>query len=187
MTSFFNMRKVIGVDVDGVVVRSDIEWNKYLMNRANVSGSLLPLDGPVAYNLSKYYPNVYDAMEFWRKKDLYDHMEPDYDSVKYLKSLSENYDIIFITALKGNHHKSKFNFVKRHFPFMKAFLGTKEKGYVKCDFMIDDRISNLQQFDPEETTTVFLDRGYTQDDADTSKELFDFRCKNWDEIYKGLK
>ncbi len=176
------MRKVIGVDIDGVVVRSDIEWNKYLMNRANVSGSLLPIDGPIEYNLSKYYPNVYDAMEFWRKKDLYDHMEPDLDSIKYLNILSEEYDIIFVTALKGDHHKSKFAFIKRYFPYMKAFLGTKEKGYVKCDYMIDDRIINLQQF--EDTTTIYIDRGYTQDDADTSRELFDHRCTNWDEVYK---
>lgn len=138
----------IGVDVDLCVVDTGILWSKWLEKTCNKS---LPEQDTYDYDLTRYFQRELqdlqlDGFEFWRGSDLYDKVLPIKHSAYTLKSLSREHEIVFISALKGNHHKSKVNFIKKFFPFYSAFIGTKEKGYVDVDVMIDDRLDNLHLF-----------------------------------------
>lgn len=159
----------IAVDVDNTVVRSDLEWAKWCntsstlqinFEEAIAQGHSLP------FCISDLWPDLrLSGLDFWREEDIYDRMEPMDGAVDVLHRLSLEHSIIFVSALKGNHHKSKFNFVKRHFPFALGFIGTKEKFLVNADILIDDRVKQLNQFlfFNQSRGAIKFDTPYTQD------------------------
>lgn len=119
------MNKILGVDVDGVVVDT--------INLYKEKGCILE-----------------DPLDFWRDEALYDDLLPMEGSVEKLEQLSQYFDIVFISRLKGSHHKSKVYFTKKWFPFQKGFVGTHEKWILNGSVvaMIDDLGDNLIKFDP---------------------------------------
>lgn len=119
-----NPKRLIGVDVDGVVVGT---INLYK-------------------EASKHLD---DPLDFWRSEDLYDNLEPMEGAVEKLEQLSKYFGIVFISRLKGQHHKGKVYFLKKYFPFMEAFVGTHEKWVMNnsVEAMIDDLPENLVRFD----------------------------------------
>lgn len=116
--------KLIGVDVDGVVVDTHSLYRE----------------------ASKH---LEDPLDFWRAEGLYDNLVPMECAVEKLEQLSQYFGIVFISRLKGNHHKSKVGFCKKHFPFMTGFIGTHEKWLMNDSVvaMIDDLSENLIKFD----------------------------------------
>lgn len=119
-------KRQIGIDVDGVVV-----------------------DTLTLYK--KASPFLDDPLDFWRDETLYDNLEPIKCAVEKLEALSQYFNIVFVSRLKGNHHRSKVYFLKKHFPFMAGFVGTHEK-YILNDSllaMVDDLEDNLLKFDSE--------------------------------------
>ena len=118
--------RLIGVDVDGVVVDTHSLYRE----------------------ASKH---LEDPLDFWRAEDLYDNLAPMEGAVEKLEQLSQYFGIVFISRLKGNHHKSKVGFCKKHFPFMVGFIGTHEKWLMNESVvaMIDDLPENLIKFDPQ--------------------------------------
>lgn len=119
-------KRQIGIDVDGVVV-----------------------DTLTLYK--KASPFLDDPLDFWRDETLYDNLEPMKAAVEKLEALSQYFNIVFVSRLKGNHHRSKVYFLKEHFPFMAGFVGTHEK-YILNDSllaMVDDLEDNLVKFDSE--------------------------------------
>jgi len=158
---------IIGVDVDLTVADSSISHWDFLQQVSEDGNSCMP-SGVLDYDLSTYFnlPKYIDSMDFWRYDDLYDvkpcDLELDYsakritrraiqpikNSVQCLQSLSsQGWEIVFISHVKGGHHKSKVGWLKRHFPFMDGFIATQEKGYVNCDVFIDDRHNHLNSMD----------------------------------------
>lgn len=119
------MSKILAVDVDGVVVDT------------------LTLYKQVA-------PSLSDPLDFWRDEALYDNLLPMKEAVEKLEQLSEYFDIVFVSRLKGSHHKSKVYFTKKWFPFQQGFIGTHEKWILNGSVvaMIDDLEDNLVRFDP---------------------------------------
>ena len=137
---------VIAVDVDLTVCGIDILWWNWLCSVTNSKYMPMPKEeGKVNYNLSKYFEDKLekvgrDGLDFFRQEGVYDFAPVIKDSEQVLKYLKgQGHEIVFVSAVKGNHHKSKYNFLKRHFPFMDGFVATKEKNYVNCDIIIDDR------------------------------------------------
>lgn len=180
---------IIGVDVDLTVVRSDIGWFEWCNSISDYKHSpeeFINADIPVPYDVRPLYPDVNsdDIMHYWRKRNLYDNLSPIDGSVKVLEHLSKNHDIVFVSTLKGDHHKSKVNFLKTHFPFMKGFIGTKEKEYAKVDIIIDDRISILNKTAVAGTVSIQYNTPYTQDES-----LFHFPTINgWnDQSFELIK
>lgn len=116
--------RLIGVDVDGVVADTHSLYRE----------------------ASKH---LEDPLDFWRAEDLYDNLVPMEGAVGKLEQLSQYFGIVFISRLKGNHHKSKVGFCKKHFPFMTGFIGTHEKWLMNeaVVAMIDDLPENLAKFD----------------------------------------
>jgi 5'(3')-deoxyribonucleotidase len=144
--------KVCAVDVDLTVVDSASYWYDWLEYRTKAG--LAKEEVYRNYDLSIPYTSIWLAnglqgspMDFWRGEHTYDDMTPLEGSVEALKTIKDaGYDIVFVSALKGHHHRSKYNFLEKHFPFMDGFLGTQEKKYVKADIIIDDRNRFLNMF-----------------------------------------
>ena len=92
----------------------------------------------------------YDPLDYWRSDTLYDNLQPMEGVVEKLGQLSKYFRIIFVSRLKGNHHRSKVYFLKKYFPFMEGFVGTHEKWILNDSLvaMIDDLPDNLTKFAP---------------------------------------
>lgn len=83
--------------------------------------------------------------DFWKQRDLYDDLilpqEGSIEALEYLKSWGLK--ICFVTHVEGDHSKSKFKWCKKHYPFMDAFIPTREKWYGLPFLLIDDRHKHL--------------------------------------------
>lgn len=172
---------IIGIDVDLTVVRTDKSWWEWLASRCDNKRQSLP-DGELNYNLASYFPEVSDPYGYWRHEDVYDDLTPMEECVDIIRDLCERHEVIFISACKGNHHKSKYYFLKRHFPKMSGFLATKEKQYVNCDVLIDDR-NNFLNITPAKHK-LKLKTQYTQDEELTAVVA---HCDDWNHIDRVLK
>ena len=172
---------IIGVDVDLTVADSSISHWDFLQQVSEDGNSCMP-SGVLDYDLSTYFnlPKYIDSMDFWRYDDLYDvkprdleleystkritrrPIQPIKNSVQCLQSLSsQGWEIVFVSHVKGGHHKSKVGWLKRHFPFMDGFIATQEKHYVNCDVFIDDRHNHLNSMDTY--CKIKFDTVYEQD------------------------
>lgn len=143
---------IIGVDVDLTVVRSDygwFDWCNKLSEHKHYAQDFIDSDKLIPYNFSSIYPDLTleQVLDYWRQRDIYDNLSPIPGSVEVLSYLSKRHEIVFVSTIKGDHHKSKFQFVDRNYPFMDGFIATKEKKYARVDVMIDDRLDVLQKVD----------------------------------------
>lgn len=145
----------IGCDVDLVVVGSDEYWLEWLQK---VTDKSLP-EPPTEYDLTKHFEeelkyNGVDGFHWWRQEGIYDSMAPYPSAIEVLNKWKDFGDeIIFISTVKGNHHKSKYNMLSKYFDF-DGFLATKEKHHVDVDVMIDDKLEVIDDFLAHRPTTI---------------------------------
>ena len=192
---------IIGVDVDLTVADSDLShWNWLQQVSRDGDGLCMPNGSStdlLNYDLGSYFdlPNHLDSMDFWRLSDIYDErpeetplyitkqihgrtIQPIKNSVQCLQSLSsQGWEIVFVSHVKGAHHKSKVEWLKRHFPFMDGFIATQEKHYVNCDIFIDDRQNHLNKSSAE--YKIKFDTVYEQD---IELKYVDLISNDWVEI-----
>lgn len=144
-------KRILGVDVDGVIVDT------------------LSLYKEASEQLE-------DPLDFWRSDSLYDNLEPIKGSVEKLQQLSQYFSLVFISRLKGNHHRSKVYFTKKWFPFQEGFIGTHEKYLMNNSVvaMIDDLSENLVGFDHHKRVK------YGFDCMNTSGCAFGYTIKDWE-------
>lgn len=166
------------------------------------------------YDLGKYFvlPFEIDSMDYWRLTDIYDEkpeylppilehvgttarenpwipirpVQPIQDSQRVLSKLKDmGWEILFISHIKGNHHKSKVEWLKKHFPFMDGFVATKEKYYVNscCDVFVDDRNKHIMQ--SKATINIKFDTPYQQD-MELDNNSVDLVAGGWFEIEEYL-
>lgn len=156
--------RLIGVDVDLVVCPSDQGWLDWFCEEARKVNKLgYSIYGNNRnYALGDYFPFIEDPMEYWRELD-YFQFGPIEGSVETLEKLSKHFGIVFVSRTKGNHSKSKYYWLQKHFPFMTEYVSMHKKGVIEKAFecMIDDRLSVLQGF-PQEKRVLFS-TPYTQD------------------------
>lgn len=144
---------IIGVDVDLTVVNTATGWFNWCneLSQYKRTWEDVVFDNgsrPLTYDFRQLFPDVTNkqSLDYWRQADLYNELEPLEASVQMLKELAdEGHQIVFVSTLKGNHHKSKYEFCERHYPFLSGFIGTKEKHFARVDVLIDDRIDNLNK------------------------------------------
>ena len=162
-------KRLLGVDVDLTVVHSDIGWLRWLLQHPNsfdckefleISGKP-ETDMVFPYNLGELFPSVKDPHQYWREVD-YSHLQPIEGSVEALEKLSKYFGIVFISRIKGNHTKSKYYWLKEHFPFMAEYVATHGKWVMGNSVvaMVDDRLDVLKQFDFEKR--ICFNTPYTQ-------------------------
>jgi 5'(3')-deoxyribonucleotidase len=144
------------VDVDITIVDTDMQWLKWLntMSGRNTTPETFEWE----YNVGQFFKNDLtkyhlDPFDFWRSDNIYDTLKP-YPGVRETLEQLHNigYDIVFASHIKGDHHKSKYNFLKRYFgDIMAGFVATKEKHLIRSgtgkDIIIDDRFEYLNQSD----------------------------------------
>lgn len=180
------MHKRIAVDVDLVLCDPDRVWWEWLQDCGEQI--FFPEEGdPLHYNLSKYFdidPEL--AFEFWLQEDLYDELEVFPDAVDTLKGLYyEGWEIIFVSACQPEHQRSKEAMLKRDLDFLKPedynFISTSDKGFIKCDVIVDDRNKFLNQFS-NDVFKIRMHTGYTQD----ATPSFDREAVNWYDVYNFI-
>lgn len=178
-------KRIIAVDCDLVVAPMDrLHW-EWLCKETGQYRPFPEDSRSLPYNLGEMFGIPNRALEFWRAADLYDRVLPIEGSVEALTEISNYADVIFLTAIKGNHNKSKFYFLRHHFPFMKGYIATKEKYLVRCDAMIDDRLDNLARF-PKDVITIQYDTPYRQDDK-YRDFVPDLKFTSWIDVAKKLR
>lgn len=174
--------KVAVIDCDQTVVDSAYAWYLWLEDKTKAG---YPYDlVKHVYDFSQTYTDVWidkcidgHPYDFWRARDVYDNLQPLEGCVEVLKTIQGwGYHIVFVSAVKGDHHKSKYNFLNRHFPFMDGFIATQEKGFVKADLVIDDRNKFLNMFDED----VLKFKRLTPFDQDEElKVKIDYEFTDW--------
>lgn len=182
----------IGVDVDNTIIHHHIDdywdWLHSITEyKSTAKFSLLDYQNP-EYAIHKYFQEELnkrglDGLEWWRNENLYDIYSPSMESIKYLNELRKRgHEIIFISQIKGNHHKSKYNFVERNFPYLKGFIATKEKELVDVDVMIDDRNRVLNRFNGKKTLLLRMYTPYTQEEILSQGTLVEDFKQAYEEI-----
>lgn len=167
------MTKRILVDADLTVCPTDKAWWHWLNVMTNNYKEMPPEPNDahipwIDYNLATYFKEELDSLgmdglDFFRGDSVYDLLYPIKGSVEVLKELSEQgYEIVFCSALKGRHSKSKYYFLQRYFPFMTGVVFTKEKFLLQCDYIIDDRNEFLNMFAGTDTTRIKMWTPYKQ-------------------------
>lgn len=180
--------KLIAVDVDLTVCAIDELWLNWLQHITGTDFNPLGLEGELDYNMSNYFSEGLqkagvDGLDFFRSESAYDYAKPVKGSVEALRTLHEmGYKIVFVSAVKGNHHSSKFRWLKRNFPFMAGFVATKEKWLIPCDIFIDDR-NNFLNMVPAKTKIKKL-TAYKQDTELTCRVMV---CEEWENILEYIK
>lgn len=171
------MKRLLGVDIDSVVCPSDQGWYDYL----NYFNGFAKINEPedwelLPYNLSEMFPAVSNPMHYWRTLD-YSQFWPIEGSVDALEKLSTYFGIVFISRVKGNHSKSKYYWLKEHFPFMTEYVATHGKWVMNksVEAMIDDRLDVLEGFDSDKR--ILFETPYTQ----TSDCLVAHSFGKWDD------
>ncbi len=150
----FTRNPVIVVDVDNTVTDVISTEGGWVDNLNKLTGQSLSIDPGKSYpyNLTTLYEDYnrdeHDLFEFWKRRDVYDNAKPIEGSVEALWLLKRmGCDIVFCSVVKGDHSKSKYQFLERNFPFMDGCAFTREKGYMRADVIIDDRVESLNQFE----------------------------------------
>ena len=183
----------IGIDIDLTLVRSDIAWWQWMCTVTQTHKDFeYPSITPRHYNLGEYFEEEfkdlsYEPLDFWRGTSVYDNLYPMPNAQEVLNNLNEaGHNLYFISTIKGNHAKSKVEWVKRFFPFVRqknnAILLTKQKHAVNCDMMIDDRNAVLNSMRGG-CEKIKMWTPYTQDDLQGPYTT----CYNWLEIEKRIK
>lgn len=158
-------RKIIAVDIDGTVVDSISPWITWY-EKLTGHDIVEEVQNSV-WNLDKLMHFHDSPMDYWKQPNLYDDLEPTPESKKALDGLSKDYDIIFVSSCFPEHTKSKEFFVKRNFPYHKAFINAHFKGYTRCDYFIDDYKKNLEQF-PDYVKTFHIQSVINTNITDTT-------------------
>jgi 5'(3')-deoxyribonucleotidase len=167
------------VDVDLTVVRTDLQWLDWLNRRSWWRKSKSTAECGYDYNLGNHFPWVKDPWDFWRLPNLYDDLEPVEGCACALRDLKDaGYDIVFASYCKAGHFKSKYEFLKKHFPFMGGFHATKEKHQIKADWFIDDRNEFLNKRN-DGCNLIKFHTPYTQTEENLNKAA---SLTNWDSI-----
>lgn len=181
---------IAAIDVDATVVDSPYYWYLWLEDMTKAGYKYENVCK--FYNFSEVYANIWldkniagHPLDFWRAKHVYQGMQPMQDSVTALKLLKESgYKIVFVSALKGDHHYSKYRFLEKHFPFMDGFVGTKEKWAVNADIIIDDRNKFLNMFDKESVYRIKMNTPFDQDEQlNVEVKVID----SWYDMIKAFK
>jgi len=170
------MRPIIAVDVDLTVVDTLTSWVSWY--RKLTGHDILDDLSSYQYRIEDIMEKHKDPLEYWRKPDLYDELIPIKGSQYYLKQLSVDFDIIFVSHCFPEHITSKEYFLQRNFPFHKGFISTQHKEYIKCDYFIDDYSKYFDKVKEIQGAECLLFGTDLKQDQETY---------NWEEIYYKIK
>ncbi len=119
-----------------------------------------------------------NAAEFWKQRNLYDEgIVPQKGSVEALEWLkSQGIKVCFVTHVEGDHAKSKIEWCRKHYPFMDAFIPTREKWYGLPFLIIDDRNKHLNSCSYLPIENIFLRHTKFRQEVELEKGI---EFKDW--------
>lgn len=171
------MAKIIAIDVDLTVVDSVSPWKQWY---TNLTGHDLGEITSDSNDLETLMKNHNDPLQFWRKPDLYDSMEPIKEAVLYIGLLKDlGFTIIFVSACMPEHEQSKRFFLQRNFPYMDGFISTGDKSFIRCDYFVDDYKKYCRQMLPH--ADVFHIK------TEINSACDEFPYVDWYQIYNSIK
>lgn len=176
------MKKIVAVDVDGVVANNHIEWVR-LYNRDyndNLISSEITSWGIHAFVKPECGLKIYDYLE---DPTLYDNVTPIEGALDGVNKLCQSYRVVYVTSSTPGASGAKYNWLKRYNFIEKIddYVECRDKSLILADYLIDDYIENVKAFHG-------LSYLFTQA---WNKELYWLlRINNWkeflDENIKGL-
>jgi|GEM_PF-5501817 len=177
------------IDVD-MTLTSGMEqkWWEWMFLRLGYIPEVYPWGrSQLDYDLSKevrdlgYSIKELKPEEFWKQRDLYNEdILPQPGSIEALEWLkSQEIKICFVTHVEGDHAKSKINWCRKHYPFMDAFVPTREKWYGLPFLIIDDRHKHLNSCSYLPTENIFLRHTKFRQEVELDKGI---EFENWDEF-----
>lgn len=154
------MNKLIALDIDVTTAGSDKSWYHWLCSVTGTRLATKPWEMQQAnYDLTVYFKDELQeqgitGMEFWKQEGLYGRfMEPVEGCVEALERISSlGYTIVPVSKEMGLHGYSKRQWVKKHLSMCEPCIlvdgedPRSVKSYVKADYVIDDRASELASF-----------------------------------------
>lgn len=142
--SFIYRRLNVGVDIDNVLNNLTEEWAKYLNKKYRLK---VKLEDIVDYDMTKAYPTLTRKQIFkpLYKSKIWKRLRPLEDSVKYLRELNQNHDLVLITSTHPDTVADKFKYIRKFFPFIQyeQLVIAHNKQQYKVDILIDDYQDNL--------------------------------------------
>ncbi|WNO47324.1 hypothetical protein [Vibrio phage vB_VibM_10AMN] len=187
------MQKIkIGIDLDITLFNTDIHWLKWLMLKPNkgfnrkqyISDSN---NNNVEYNLTKYFEGISseEGFKYWSDPNTYKSCDIHEGAKDVIRNLYEaNCEIIFISYCMNcpDQIKYKLKRLKEEFDFMLPedfnFIPAKKKHLVKCDLLVDDRNSFLQEMD-DSVKLIKWESPYIQEvELDKPHTV----CKTWVDV-----
>lgn len=157
------MKRVIGVDVDGVCADLMPEWLRRY-NR-DFGDSLMPHD-ITEWNITRFVkPAAREKIfDYLHDADLYDQVEPIAGALEGVQQIrSDGSRVVFITSAVTGHAGQKLLWLRRHgflscrnpYPCRDYFEGT-DKALLNVHALIDDRLSTVKEFwDTNRTAFLF--------------------------------
>lgn len=194
-------KPVIAIDLDITLFDTDTLWLLYLSEKESEHYSMNDFQedckrGNVSYNLTEYFPTITteEGMKFWKDPAIYEECNIHHHAVETIKQLYQaNCEIVFVTYCMGcpEHTRVKIKRLQKDFPFLLPddfnFVATKKKGTVRCDVLIDDRNTFLNQ-QPENVKIIKYYSPYSQEETLDREHTL---CKDWyqveDEVVKFLE
>lgn len=175
---------IICFDVDNTVVDSGHEMGLWLGNEPWYQDCFSTQEEAIHYATTMYTPwegiNLPEywqkkAADWWKQERLYDYMRPSDEVMASIEALHRaGFTIIFASHVEGAHAKSKVQLLKRYFPYMEAFMATRQKHFVRCDYLVDDRASNLGRVTSQSgITPVYLKTCFDDSMYGTMIQRFD--------------
>ena len=140
------MKKIIAIDLDEVLLDQNV---KMLNIYEQAFGIRLKEED---YRGRKIYdtPEAYHLRKHLFKKGFFRDIPVMKNSQTVMQWLNEHFQIYILTATTEFKHSmlDKHEWLQEHFPFLswKQYIFCGDKNFIKADFMIDDRASNLLKF-----------------------------------------
>lgn len=98
-----------------------------------------------SWDIVSCYPDHSDEiLDIMKSKGYYEHLTPYDNAIKFIKSLTENFDIYFLTANPAPNmyaFSEKADWIEHHFgqEYVPKLIICKDKFLVKGDVLIDDK------------------------------------------------
>lgn len=173
----------IGIDVDLTVVDTLTPWLNWFKQK---TGKELSIDNISGYSLDPvmqpFMPSGILPSDYWEQEDLYNHLEPLPEAIKFVnKALEMGHEVVFITLSTSGHHGSKEAFLRKYFGSCSGVIHTKLKYMIDVDAFIDDNVSvakEMTKYKPSVKT--YLHKTLLNQN---NKEM---RPMTWEEISESL-
>lgn len=164
------MNKTIMIDVDGPLFRLDKRWYHWLCDMTGVRLSTPPweMKGGANYDFTEYFKEALfheglTGFEMFRWKTLYDSgVDIVEGSVEALKALSwRGYTLLPVSRVFYSHADSKQALLDKHYPMLEPMIpvnhekSSSKKSWIKADYVIEDRFSELVHFSTPTKGIVF--------------------------------